>query len=287
MRTLGRDLKTVSIHTVLKAIHDMPHDQEESGESKQTQYNAPALEKGLDILELLAQGHHGLTRKEIAERLGRSVGEVFRMVETLTRRAYIVQRDDSYVLGMKLFELAHEFPPLQRLLRLAIPRMEVLAATSGQSCHLSVRNGNKQLVVAQVDTPTGVGFGVKIGSALDMHQSASGRVLLAFDEREVADRVLSADVSLNSAERSAVLDDLTKIAEIGFAFMKSRQFSGVEAMSFPIFDARRHALAALTVPYVTRLDDQTKMASSDVLSQLSLIASELNTHLLGNGAGPA
>ena len=49
-----------------------------------SQYSAPALEKGLDILELLADSAPGLTQNQIATRLGRSASELFRMVEVLT-----------------------------------------------------------------------------------------------------------------------------------------------------------------------------------------------------------
>src|SRR4029077_18724821 len=107
-------------------------------DGRQKIYAAPALENGLDILELLAKQEEGLTRREIAERLGRSVSEIFRMIEALTRRSYLVQNGDTFVLGMKLFELAHELPPMNRLLKEALPRMEELAKAVDQSCHLTV-----------------------------------------------------------------------------------------------------------------------------------------------------
>ena len=52
-------------------------------------YTAPALEKGLDVLELLASVSEALTHSEIARRLGRSVSEVFRMLVCLEERGYI------------------------------------------------------------------------------------------------------------------------------------------------------------------------------------------------------
>ena len=49
-------------------------------------YRAPALDKGLDILELLAGIEGGLTQAEIAKALGRSPNEFYRMLERLARR---------------------------------------------------------------------------------------------------------------------------------------------------------------------------------------------------------
>ena len=47
---------------------------------KRKPYSAPALEKGLDILELLSKQEAGLTQSEISRALGRSVSEIFRML---------------------------------------------------------------------------------------------------------------------------------------------------------------------------------------------------------------
>src|SRR5690625_6410198 len=52
-------------------------------------YRAPALEKGLDVLELLASHGGPLTTSQMATLLGRSVSELFRMVLALEYRGYI------------------------------------------------------------------------------------------------------------------------------------------------------------------------------------------------------
>ena len=42
------------------------------------QYPTPALEKGLDILKLFASESGGLSKSDVARRLGRTVSEIFR-----------------------------------------------------------------------------------------------------------------------------------------------------------------------------------------------------------------
>ena len=251
-------------------------------------YAAPALDKGLDILELLSRQERGLTRSEIAERLQRSVGEVFRMIECLTRRSYLVQTDDTFTLGLKLFELSHEFPPMNRLVKEALPRMETLAKTVDQSCHLSVLSGARQLIVAQVDSPGGVGFGVKLGATLDLVKSASGRVLLAFQSEDEALRLIArAEPRITAAETKAAITTIRQVARAGFAFSPSRQFSGVEAISYPILDLHRRAIAALTVPYVTHLDDKTRTAPSAAQAALATVAADINAALGSGTAAPS
>ncbi|WP_328517746.1 helix-turn-helix domain-containing protein [Devosia algicola] len=68
-------------------------------------YRAPALDKGLDIIELLAETDDGLSQAEIAKALGRSPNEIYRMLERLVRRNYVRRTvEDRYEITLKLFE---------------------------------------------------------------------------------------------------------------------------------------------------------------------------------------
>ena len=80
-----------------------------------SRYSVPALEKGLEILELLAQEPTGLSGTQIANRLSRSTGEIYRIIQYLEWRGYL-ERDresDLYSLTMRMFRLSHEHPPLR------------------------------------------------------------------------------------------------------------------------------------------------------------------------------
>src|ERR1700751_5489577 len=104
--------------------------------SRRIRYAAPALEKGLDILELLASVSEALTHSEIANRLGRTITEVFRMLVCLEERGYISRTtsDERYQLTLKLFELVHHHHPLQRLVAQARPLVQQVASETSQSC---------------------------------------------------------------------------------------------------------------------------------------------------------
>jgi DNA-binding IclR family transcriptional regulator len=102
-------------------------------------YRAPALDKGLDILELLASVDGGLTQIEIAKALGRSANENYRMLDRLVRRGYVLRNEaDRYELTLKLFGLAHLHRPIRRLVAQATPLMRELAQRTQQSNHLAV-----------------------------------------------------------------------------------------------------------------------------------------------------
>src|SRR5690606_7600827 len=96
-------------------------------------YSAPALEKGLDILEALSDSYEGYTLNEISKKLDRSMNEIFRMVMTLERRGWVqVDGNDRYSLTLRMFELAHQHMPLRSLVSMAMPLMRKLVSRARQ-----------------------------------------------------------------------------------------------------------------------------------------------------------
>lgn len=246
-------------------------------------YQAPALEKGLDILELLASTGHALSRSDIARQLNRSVGEIYRMLHQLVQRQYVAVVNDSYVLTTKLFELAHHFPPTQRLLVEAVPIMQQLSNDVDQACHLTVYSQGRQIVIAKVDVPSGMGFSVRVGSELDVLVSASGRVLLAFQDLPV--RELRIEESAKQEPYQDVDDinvALDRIRARGYEASPSGQVRGLFAISYPIHDLRGNAMAALTVPYADRVDLRGRMTTREVEARLAQAAHLLTSRVSGD-----
>jgi DNA-binding IclR family transcriptional regulator len=258
------------------------HDADDKEGRDSPSYQAPALEKGLDILELLAASNIPLSRSDVAKSLGRSVGQIYRMLHQLVQRNYIALIGDSYVLTTKLFELSHHYPPTQRLLTEATPIMHKLAGDIDQSCHLTVYSQGKQVVIAKVDVPSGMGFSVRVGSELDVLVSASGRVLVAFQDDQTRQlRIDEAHAREPGPGQPALSKALAVIAKRGFEAAPSGQVKGLFAISFPILDLRHNALAALTVPYADRIDQSGRKSPKDVEAILGRAAGRLTARLSG------
>ena len=144
-------------------------------------YNAPALSKGLDILELLATKSEGMKKSEIASELKRSVSEIFRMLAVLTDRGYvgIDPLSEKYTLTLKMFEQAHKNPPIKRLTNVAAHLMADLAVRLNQSVHLAVLYGSNILVIAQNDPPGNNVTSVRLGARVPITLTASGAALVS------------------------------------------------------------------------------------------------------------
>ena len=228
-------------------------------ETTADRYRAPALDKGLDILELLSREPSGLTRSEIVRAMGRSQGEIYRMLERLVARDYVTRLEgDRYELSMKLFVLATRYPPISRLIAAAAQQMVQFARLALQSCHLAVYDRGDAIIVAQESSPGDWGLTLRLGARISLLETGSGRTLLAFQtaarraEMMAEHRAGSAD---NTGADSALDDSLTRIRHHGHWRGPSRQARGVVDISVPILGPSDAAIAVLTCPYVIRLDD--------------------------------
>lgn len=256
-----------------------------TAESESRGYSAPALEKGLDILEMLCQAEAPVSMKDIAHQLGRSIGELYRMLAVLIERHYVAQTGDNYYITTKLFSLSHDNPPTHRLLAEAMPIMQKLSSQLDQACHLTVYGQGCQTVIAKVDTPSGMGFSVRVGSELDVLASASGRVLVAFQDVET--RKFRIEESLQRRPHQAdpqIMGVLDFIQQRGYESAPSVQVRGLYAVSYPVLDSHDHAIAALTVPYAERIDQARRASLVDIEVALAAAAALLCQRVGGRAA---
>ena len=253
----------------------------------EVRYAVPALDKGLDVLELLAREAQGLSLNEIAGALGRTSSELFRMVNGLARRGYIEQRDgERYTLTLKLFELAHRHKPIKSLTAAAAPLMDRLARQSLQSCHLTVFHDGRVMVVAEVDSPERYAFGMKVGALVGLTDTASGYVLLAFQDEATRRAMLGVHQKAEGeldVDPAQLMKIIRKVVREGYAEVQSRQTRGVTNIAFPILGSPGRARAVLNVPYVERIDKKVTPSIAAIKELLRETAAELSL-LMGHVA---
>jgi DNA-binding IclR family transcriptional regulator len=225
---------------------------QESSDESERKYRAPALEKGLDILELLAAEGEPLTTSQMAQKLGRSVSELFRMVLTLEARGYIapIGEREGYGLSNKMFSLGVAQTPTRNLIEIALPEMKKLSELSGQSCHLVVASNEQIVVVARIESSRDVGFSVRVGYRRPIIESTSGVVLVGnMKEAEREQLIKQLEQAGSESEMSMFLKRLELVSKQEYVTIPSDFVEGVMDISAPIF-ASKGVVAALTVPYV-------------------------------------
>lgn len=221
---------------------------------KTRRYFAPALEKGLDILEALASADVPLSLTELASVLKRTPSELFRMLNLLEQRAY-VHRDsisNSYELTLKLHELAHTHSPVDLLLKAASLPTRTLTQLLRESCHLSVLSVGKLMVVFQAESPEPVRLSVEVGYRALPLSTASGRLLVAFLPDAEREAFLDRDElfqKYSRAERNRCLADLETVRRQGFLVAESSRRSGLD-VACVVGSPRVRVIAALGIPFL-------------------------------------
>ncbi len=243
-------------------------DTEDTSEPRRM-YAAPALEKGFNVIELLAETPHGLTISEIAQRLGLSISEIFRVIMVMERRAWLRKGPgDRFRVTPKVLDLAFRATPAEELSVVAAPVMHDLAQRIGQSCHLVVRNDDQGLVILRQESPGPTGLSVRIGASLSLEKSSSGHVLLAF----------AATGNPATAEAEA---RLLAVRAQGYEMMDSARTLGVTDISYPVFGFDGHVAAALTVPFLKLIDGTQTVDRDEARDYLARAAARISAGLGG------
>jgi DNA-binding IclR family transcriptional regulator len=241
---------------------------EVTGAPEETRYRAPALEKGLDILELLSQESDPLPLAVIVQRLERSMGELFRMMQVLEHRGFIEQEPSNggYRLTDKLFALGMHLPAVRTIVEIALPRMRQLSIDIGQSCHLAFHSDGQHVVVARMESSELIGFSVRIGYRQPLTGTVSGIVLYAWQPEATRRRWESLfRPALGRDQLELFRDRADRVRKAGFERQASRFVTGVTDISAPIL-RDDIAAAALTVPFL-----ETTSAVKSIKDSIELV----------------
>jgi len=240
---------------------------------KESKYQAPALDKGLDILEYLSAQSVPLSQSEIAIGIDKTPNEIYRMLMSLEGRGYILRDEVSgkYRLSLKLFYLSHRHSPVDELRKAAQFPLEDLADTVRQSCHLSILYMNQVMVVIHAKSPGPIALSIEEGNLFPLPLTASGKVLLAYmteDERNTALKNNAIYKKYARPKRDEFIASLSSIVQTGAYFKPSDLAEGVSDISVPIGkNSDNGIIAVLTISMLSTLNSSKNFNSKQILEE--------------------
>jgi DNA-binding IclR family transcriptional regulator len=253
---------------------------DDAAEGAVRRYRAPALEKGLDILELLASHGAPMTASQISISLDRSMSELFRMIQVLEYKGYITPAEtgEGFELSNKLFTLGMARAPIRSLLEAALPLMRELSRAVRQSCHLVVASDGQMVVVARIENEGYLGFSVRPGYRRSLIEATSGSVLFAFQPPETRAAWLASLKALKNSDAAlkAFVERADAIRARGYEKAESDFVKGVTDLSAPVMGVNG-AAAALTIPFVQSFPPPATMEAT--IEQLRATAARLTSNL--------
>lgn len=242
------------------------------------------LLKGLEVLEALARSESSRGVSDLARELGLTKSNVHRTLQTLCAAGYVRKEEGagSYECTLKLPHLAASILGRLDLKRIAQPHMQVLAATTLETVHLSVLDGAEVFYVHKIDSPQPVRAYSEISGRAPAYCVATGKALLAYQPEPVLARMgrLAAHTPKTLATQEALRRELAQVRAQGFAINRGEWRETVGGLAAPIFDATGRAVAAIGISGPTerlRLA-RIKEFTPDVLRAARRISDALGHH---------
>ncbi len=163
----------------------------QSGEASPSdrQYYLRTIGRALEVLDCF-DGQIPLSLKDISVRVKLPETSLFRVLLTLEKHKYLQQhRDGTYQLAPKLV-FGWLVQAADRVRAVARPELERLAHTFDETVSVSYLFDDRIHVLDCVETFHEIRMTNKIGRVLPPHCSAMGKVITAFQDRHLADRIL-------------------------------------------------------------------------------------------------
>lgn len=218
-------------------------------------YNVPNLERGLLIIELLANHTQGLTMTEIIDALDISKTSAFRIINTLIFKNYLQKNETTkkITLSRKMVTLGISSMNEQSIVELSIDVMRALRDDLKESVMLGVILGSKKgTILEQVASSYPVKLFVERGTQFNLHSSVGGKSILAFLPDEEADKIikqmtLTKYTNNTITSKVALREQLKDVKKDGYAIDNGEDIQGIHCIGAPVFNEYGYPVASLWI----------------------------------------
>ena len=207
------------------------------------------------LLELFCKSKNrplGVT--ELSNILLEGKSSVFQKIKILESLDYIEQDkfSDKYVLTTKLLEIVNESLSSYYERTNIRKYLKQVADATGEWTYFGLRNKNNRIVyVDRQASENALSVYTNIGDSPDPHCTAHGKALLAYLTIEEIDDVIKKGLEKYTNKtlttREALLNEMRKIREQGFAFDDEERMIGVRCVAAPIFNSHKEVVGVIGI----------------------------------------
>lgn len=224
--------------------------------------------KTLELLNLFADKTSPMRLAEVADAFGLSRATAYQRLFTLVSAGWLEQDEDGRyrvsMLATRLAAAALEQADFGARSNTALAR---LAHSVNETASLAVLDRGLPRIIARVESDSLLRAELKIGTAVSLHGSASGRVLVAYADSPTLERLRKESEPLPSEEILEV------VKREGFAVSSGETEVGVKAIAAPVFDLndRCRAAVSLVMPegrFDLQLMKEPLIAAANEISQI-------------------
>jgi IclR family acetate operon transcriptional repressor len=244
-----------------------------------------SLERGLRILDALGEADddpmrraRGVPVSVLAAELAVHRTTALRLVRTLVDAGYAAPVDgrQGYRLGPAMRRDAILSVATQRFRRAARPFLEELVERTGECAHAAVADGDRVLVIDDVETEQPLRVVPSSGRHVALHCTSAGKCLLAYGLAEIPSS-LPARTPRTITARDALARHLIQVRVQGYAYDDEENDTHTRCLSAPVFGPDGTALGCVGIdaPSVRLTDDRVVDAAGHVVDAADRLSAAL------------
>ncbi|POW60615.1 acetate operon transcriptional repressor IclR [Candidatus Pantoea alvi] len=226
-----------------------------------------SLQRGLHLLELIADSHGSVALTELAQQAGLPNSTTHRLLTTMQQQGFVHQTGDLglWTIGAHAFVVGSSFLQSRNLLALVHPVLRRLMENSGETVNLAVLDLSdyQAVIIDQVQCTQLMRMSAPIGGKLPMHASGAGKAFLAHlsDEQVTAllhQKGLHHYTPNTLMSPQSLKANLAQVRKGGFAFDDEEHALGLRCVAAPVYDEHGEPFAALSIsgPVARMTDDR-------------------------------
>jgi DNA-binding IclR family transcriptional regulator len=244
--------------------------------------SVPALEKALNIMEVLAASRHGMTLSDLTLKLQLPKSSIHCILLTLERLGYLHRNQKGrYMFGLKLFSLANSGVGTIELRDRVNPYLRELMLSTGLTVHMAILEQGAAVLVAKVEAQEPFRLATWIGKRMDLHCTGVGKALMAFlPEKELESIQLQGLPRHNEStiiSSRKLKQELALIRLRGYALDDEEDEIGRVCIGAPVFDYTGRPVAGISV--AGTIDRIRQENFSCLVDKVKRTASAISRHL--------
>ena len=203
--------------------------------------SATAL-KALNVLDFIGEHRKPLTVMEVADGIGVDRATAYRMLLTLVQSGYVSrdQKTKSYRLSLKVLSLGrHLLSDDVRTSRIMDCLRDISDAT-GETVHYAALERDTSVLLFRAKGTQRVSVDFQIGDRSSLHCTSIGKVLLAYNDSRLVDRVIAqglpkvAPQTITDPEKFR--QELARVRAQGYAYDDLEFADDMRCIAVPVFE---------------------------------------------------
>ncbi len=241
-----------------------------------------SVETSVTIIESLKrQNLAGIS--DLARETGLSKSNVHKHLNTLKEVGFVVKEGERYRLSLRYLDFGSEVRQHYPGIQFIRPRIAEVAEETGEVAQFMVEERGWSVIVFKEVGRRGVSTRTRPGTHLRMHQTASGKAMLAHMPETRVESILERPGVKSATEktitdRDALLEELERTRDRGYAINKGESTKGLYAVAAPITKPNDEIIGACAVSGPShRMKGRT--AEDEIPELLLSIANEIELNI--------